>query len=104
MKRGRLPQVSWIVAPEAYCEHPNWEPDFGAWYVSQVIEILASNPTSGARRPSSSPTTRKAASSITWFHPRRRNRAQGLSTVETTNETSQAIPAASGLDSDPVYR
>ena len=30
---GRLPQVSWIVAPEAYTEHPNWEPDFGAWYV-----------------------------------------------------------------------
>src|SRR5262249_1658591 len=34
---GRLPQVSWIVAPEAYTEHPNWEPDFGAWYVSQVV-------------------------------------------------------------------
>jgi phospholipase C len=41
---GRLPQVSWIVAPEAYCEHPNWEPDFGSWYVSQVVDILASNP------------------------------------------------------------
>jgi phospholipase C len=41
---GRLPQVSWIVAPEAYCEHPNWEPDFGAWYVSQVVDILSSNP------------------------------------------------------------
>src|SRR5262249_8335087 len=39
-----LPQVSWIVAPEAYCEHPNWEPDFGAWYVSQVVDILAKNP------------------------------------------------------------
>ena len=38
------PQVSWIVAPEAYTEHPNWEPDFGAWYVSQVVDILASNP------------------------------------------------------------
>ena len=44
VQHGRLPQVSWIVAPEAYCEHPNWEPDFGAWYVSQVIDILASNP------------------------------------------------------------
>ena len=44
VRRGRLPQVSWIVAPEAYCEHPNWAPDFGAWYVSQVIDILASNP------------------------------------------------------------
>jgi phospholipase C len=44
VERGRLPQVSWIVAPEAYTEHPNWEPDFGAWYVSQVVEILAANP------------------------------------------------------------
>ncbi len=44
VRRNRLPQVSWIVAPEAYSEHPNWEPDFGSWYVSQVIDILASNP------------------------------------------------------------
>jgi hypothetical protein len=29
---GRLPAVSWIVAPEAYSEHPNWAPDYGAWY------------------------------------------------------------------------
>src|SRR5262245_41070322 len=41
---GNLPQVSWIVAPEAYTEHPNWAPDFGAWYVSQVVDILADNP------------------------------------------------------------
>ena len=41
---GRLPQVSWIVAPEAYTEHPNWIPDVGAWYVSQVLDVLASNP------------------------------------------------------------
>jgi phospholipase C len=44
VQSGRLPQVSWIVAPEAYCKHPNWEPDFGAWYVSQVVDILAANP------------------------------------------------------------
>jgi phospholipase C len=41
---GNLPQVSWIVAPEAYTEHPNWAPDFGAWYVSQVVDILADDP------------------------------------------------------------
>ena len=44
VEHGRLPKVSWIVAPEAYSEHPNWEPDFGTWYVSQVVNILASNP------------------------------------------------------------
>jgi len=40
---GTLPQVSYIVAPEAYSEHPNWAPNYGAWYVSQVLDILTSN-------------------------------------------------------------
>ena len=44
VRQGRLPAVSWIVAPEAFSEHPNHAADFGAWYTSQVIEILASNP------------------------------------------------------------
>ncbi|GAA2567274.1 phospholipase C, phosphocholine-specific [Winogradskya consettensis] len=44
VSEGTLPAVSWIVAPEAYTEHPNWEPAFGAWYVSQVIDILAEHP------------------------------------------------------------
>jgi phospholipase C len=39
-----LPQVSWIVAPEAYSEHPNWPANYGAWYVDQVLQILTSNP------------------------------------------------------------
>jgi len=30
---NQLPQVSWIVAPEAYTEHGNWPPNYGAWYV-----------------------------------------------------------------------
>ena len=41
---GKLPQVSWIVAPEAYCEHPNFPPNYGAWYISQFLDILTSNP------------------------------------------------------------
>ena len=44
VRRGKLPQVSWIAAPEAYTEHPNWPPNWGAWYVSQFIDILAANP------------------------------------------------------------
>ncbi|WIM94268.1 alkaline phosphatase family protein [Actinoplanes oblitus] len=44
VENGTLPRVTWLVAPEAYTEHPNWEPHNGAWYVSQVIDILASNP------------------------------------------------------------
>jgi phospholipase C len=41
---GTLPQVSYIVAPEAYSEHPNWPANYGAWYTSQVLEVLTSNP------------------------------------------------------------
>jgi phospholipase C len=41
---GKLPQVSWITAPEALTEHPNWPGDYGAWYMSQILDILSSNP------------------------------------------------------------
>jgi phospholipase C len=41
---GNLPQVSWLVAPEAYTEHPNWPANYGAWYVSQVLDVLTENP------------------------------------------------------------
>jgi phospholipase C len=44
VKNGTLPQVSWIVAPEAYTEHPNWPANYGAWYVSQMLDVLTSNP------------------------------------------------------------
>jgi len=41
---GTLPQISWIVAPEAYSEHPNWPANFGAWYISKVLDALTSDP------------------------------------------------------------
>ena len=41
---GTLPQVSWIVAPEAYTEHPNWPANYGAYYVSQMLDVLTANP------------------------------------------------------------
>jgi len=44
VKNGTLPQVSWVVAPEAFCEHPNWPANYGAWYVSQVLDALTANP------------------------------------------------------------
>ncbi|GAA1045443.1 phosphocholine-specific phospholipase C [Streptomyces murinus] len=44
VKAGTLPQVSWIAAPEAFTEHPNWPANYGAWYVSQVLDALTSNP------------------------------------------------------------
>jgi phospholipase C len=39
-----LPQVSWVVAPEAYTEHPNWPANYGAYYVSQILDALTANP------------------------------------------------------------
>ncbi|WP_369393477.1 phosphocholine-specific phospholipase C [Streptomyces sp. CG1] len=44
VKAGKLPQVSWVVAPEAFTEHPNWPANYGAWYVSQVLDALTANP------------------------------------------------------------
>ena len=44
VKSGRLPQVSWIVAPEAYTEHPAWPAGYGAWYTAGVLNALTSNP------------------------------------------------------------
>ncbi|MDI2126491.1 phosphocholine-specific phospholipase C [Yinghuangia seranimata] len=44
VKANRLPQVSWIAAPEAFTEHPNWPVNFGAWYTSQVLDALTANP------------------------------------------------------------
>ncbi len=44
VRTGKLPQVSWVAAPEAFSEHPNFAPDYGAWYLSQFLDILTSNP------------------------------------------------------------
>ncbi len=87
VQNGTLPQVSWIVAPEAYSEHPNWPANYGAWYVDQVLQVLTSNPTLWS----------KTALLITYdendgffdhvappFAPW--SKEAGLSTVETTHE------------------
>ncbi|MFF2525246.1 phosphocholine-specific phospholipase C [Streptomyces liangshanensis] len=85
VKADRLPQVSWIAAPEAFSEHPNWPANYGAWYISQVLDALTSNPEVWS----------KTALFITYdendgyfdhavppFPPA--SAAQGLSTVDTT--------------------
>ena len=41
---GKLPQVSWIVAPAGYTEHSDYPINYGAWYISQILDILVSNP------------------------------------------------------------
>ena len=83
----RLPQVSWIVAPEACTEHGNWPSNFGSWYVSQMLDALTANP--------------EVWSKTVFFYMFDENhgffdhmvpptppqlRAQGISTAGTTNE------------------
>lgn len=40
----RLPQVSWIVMPAGYSEHPSYPPAYGAIYIARVLEALTANP------------------------------------------------------------
>jgi phospholipase C len=95
---NQLPQVSWIVAPEAYTEHGNWPPNYGAWYVSQMLDALTANP--------------EVWSKTVFFYMFDENdgffdhmvpatppqsRMEGISTVETTNELftgSSSYPAS----------
>jgi phospholipase C len=43
VQTGKLPTVSWISAPENFSDHPS-APWYGAWYVSEVMDILTHNP------------------------------------------------------------
>jgi phospholipase C len=43
-RADRLPQVSWLVAPTAQSEHPNYFPAAGAEYIAQKLDAIASNP------------------------------------------------------------
>ncbi|TWR26425.1 phospholipase C, phosphocholine-specific [Mucilaginibacter pallidiroseus] len=43
VKTGKLPTVSWITAPENFSDHPS-APWYGAWYLSEVLDILTHNP------------------------------------------------------------
>jgi len=93
IQNNQLPQVSWVVAPEAYTEHGNWPPNFGAWYVSQVLDALTANP--------------EVWSKTVLFYMFDENdgffdhivpptppgsRDEGVSTVGTTNELFEGVP------------
>ena len=46
---GTLPQVSWIVAPAALCEHPDAPPGFGEVLISRMVDILVQHPDTWAK-------------------------------------------------------
>jgi phospholipase C len=43
VNEGKLPAISWLTAPERFSDHPT-APWYGAWYVSEVMDILTKNP------------------------------------------------------------
>lgn len=43
VKNGQLPTVSWLVPPAAYSDHPG-SPWYGAWFLSETIDILTQDP------------------------------------------------------------
>jgi phospholipase C len=96
---GKLPKVSWIIAPEAYSEHPNWPANYGAWYTSQILDALTLNPDVWS----------KTALFLTYdendgFFDHMPpptvplSRTHGLSTIDTANEI---FPGNSALPSGP---
>jgi phospholipase C len=99
VRRGRLPKVSWIAAPEAYSEHPNWAPNYGAWYISQFVDALASNPEVFSKTVLFINYDEEGGFFDHMVPPTPpQSPAHGLSTVATTNEI---FPGDSGHPSAP---
>jgi len=43
VNNGDLPTVSWVIGPANFSDHPG-SPWYGAWYVSEVMDILTKRP------------------------------------------------------------
>ncbi len=43
VRTGKLPAVSWLVAPQHFSDHPE-SPWYGAWYLAEAFDILTKNP------------------------------------------------------------
>jgi phospholipase C len=87
VKNRALPQVSYVVAPEAFSEHPNWPANYGAGYFSQILDALTADPEVWSKTV------------IFWMFDENdgffdhvvpptppQSRSEGISTVPTTNE------------------
>ncbi|CAG9250143.1 phosphocholine-specific phospholipase C [Paraburkholderia unamae] len=45
IQNGTLPEVSWIIPPSTYSEHPGVStPATGGWYIQAVLDALTANP------------------------------------------------------------
>lgn len=43
-RTSKLPQVSWLMPPAAFSEHPKYMPAYGATYISEVLDALTADP------------------------------------------------------------
>jgi phospholipase C len=43
VESGKLPTVSWLAGPQHFSDHPS-SPWYGAWWVSEIMDILTKNP------------------------------------------------------------
>ncbi len=43
VQEGKLPTVSWLAGPQNFSDHPS-APWYGAWYISEILDILTKNP------------------------------------------------------------
>ncbi|MCF0074749.1 phospholipase C, phosphocholine-specific [Dyadobacter sp. CY261] len=43
VNEGKLPAVSYLAAPQNFSDHPS-APWYGAWYISETLDILTKNP------------------------------------------------------------
>ncbi len=97
VRGGRLPQVSWIIAPYIMSEHPRATPAYGASLVARLLAVLAAAPEVWSKTvfllnydendgffdhvPPALPAL---------------NASQGISTVSVAGETCQGVPVGLG--------
>ncbi|MCH5596964.1 alkaline phosphatase family protein [Niabella ginsengisoli] len=43
VNEGNLPTISWLAGPQKFSDHPS-APWYGAWYLSEILDILTKNP------------------------------------------------------------
>jgi len=99
VRRNTLPQVSWIVSPEAFSEHGNWPANYGAWYISQVLDALTSNPGLWSKTVLFVTYDENDGFFDHLVPPTPpRSRAEGLSTVDVSREI---FPGSAGNPSGP---
>ena len=94
VKANKLPQVSWVVAPEAYSEHPNWPANYGAWYISEVLDALTANPEVWSKTVFIYMFDENDGFFDHMVPPTPpQSRTEGISTVATTNELFTGSPS-----------